>query len=591
MADPQSIPFTFQYELDIQYAVGRIYFNTLEEYARYAHSVVASERGKVSLARRAVFFGVANPGDKATMLSAEYLVKPLSKFAKENSDESELGWAVELVEPKDADRETLKSLLGGGQTPAFLLTASHGMAWPYRHELQYEYQGALVCQDWKGLDVERVNRQHFLAAEDIPDDHCLLGSVVFNFACFGAGTPYWDEFAIARNQARTALAARPFLSALPMRLLGHPNGGALAVIGHIERAWTYSFRWESLKSQTQAFQSMLYQLMDGKPVGMALDDMNVRYAEIAAMLSNNLGNFKYDPQAVDAFELAFEWTANNDARGYAVLGDPAVRLPVAPKNVTENLRPVITLAHEYSGALPVIFANEALDSLTDSERQAAARENEALQKNMASFTAEAGTSDAAQVVEEESGNIGTGMELPDLGGMLPTDQGNIPPSQNIREEPKRAQLTADLQIFASPVDGLALALQVYDSPQVTDAYGNLLDPAKEKVREVVVSLNAALTNLAKKMVEITSETASLTVTTGVVDDLKNFNPIDADKRFVTRIGLDGDIDVYVPRQSKEIDAVLLALHKEMVAQAMNNRLEIVKAIGETVSNLFVTPKS
>jgi hypothetical protein len=107
-----------------------------------------------------------------------------------------------------------------------------------------------------------------------------------------------------------------------MRLLSHPNGGALAVIGHIERAWSYSFSWGQLQSQTQAFQSVLYQLMDGKPVGMALDDMNLRYAEIATMLSNHLQQVKYEPQAVAAQQLLFEWTANNDARGYAILGDP-----------------------------------------------------------------------------------------------------------------------------------------------------------------------------------------------------------------------------------------------------------------------------
>ncbi len=382
VADPQSIPFEFQYELDVQYAVGRIYFHTLEEYANYAHSVAEAESGEMALARQAVYFGTANPDDPATSLSAEHLIKPLDKYTNQVSVDNELGWTATGVEPQDADRATLRSLLGGSQTPALLFTATHGMAWGYKkHSLQRKYQGALVCQDWKGPDQEKVVRSHFLAAEDIPDHHNLLGSIVFQFACFSAGTPYWDDYAIAKNQDRTALAVRPFLSALPGRLLGHPNGGALAVIGHIDRAWTYSFRWGQLESQTQAFRSVIYQLMAGKPVGMAMDDINLRYAEIAAILSNNLQQLKYDPEYISPLQLAFEYTANNDARGYAIQGDPAVRQPLARQGVNPAPRSTINLDRWYPGTFPVVFAEEALAPLSIGEKQVIAAANREVARN------------------------------------------------------------------------------------------------------------------------------------------------------------------------------------------------------------------
>ena len=86
--------------------------------------------------------------------------------------------------------------------------------------------------------------EHYLSAADVSDDASVGGMIAFFFACFGAGTPNLDQFRKDPNDASTAvkLAEQPFVAALPRRLLAHPNGGALAVIGHVDRAWSFSIR-------------------------------------------------------------------------------------------------------------------------------------------------------------------------------------------------------------------------------------------------------------------------------------------------------------------------------------------------------------
>lgn len=344
VGSPQDIPYHFQYQLDVQYAVGRIYFATTQEYANYAAGVIAAETGTVKRARRAVFFAPANPDDRATNLSADMLATPVhARITAACPD-----WQADLIARDQASKARLTALLGGdraqGAPAALLFTASHGMAYPLGHSLQVPHQGALVCQEWPGpLQWNQpIPHDHYFAGEDLTDTAAPAGMLAFCFACYGAGTPLHDEFSQRAFRQRAQIAPYPFIAGLPTRLLGHPRGGALAVIGHVERAWGYSFSWPGAGAQTAVFESTLERLLNGHPVGSALEYFNERYAELASDLSVELEEISFGKNA-DPYELSGLWTANNDARGYAILGDPAVRIAAAAPGEQPAEQPAIEI--------------------------------------------------------------------------------------------------------------------------------------------------------------------------------------------------------------------------------------------------------
>jgi hypothetical protein len=80
--------------------------------------------------------------------------------------------------------------------------------------------------------------------------------------------------------------------------------------------------------QTVTFESALAVLLGGDPIGLAFECFNKRHAELAVTLAAELEDIRYGKPPDDA-ELAAMWTANNDARGWAIIGDPAVRLPIS----------------------------------------------------------------------------------------------------------------------------------------------------------------------------------------------------------------------------------------------------------------------
>jgi hypothetical protein len=265
-------------------------------------------------------FAPQHPGDPATELTAKGLVTPLAEALGRGAP----GWQIQTVLRDEATKAHLTSLLGGADTPDLLFTAGHGVVIPNGNPRQPIHQGALLCQGWGGPQAwrEPLSRDVYFAGEDLDPAARLDGSITFHFACYSGGSPAFDDFSAPSVHQQVPVAPHPFVARLPQRLL---TAGALAVIAHVEHTWQSSIEWPGAGRQIQVFEETLTRLLTGSPVGSAMECFAERYAELATDLALELQAI-WRGQPTDDAVLAGLWTTSNDARNFAVLGDPAVRL-------------------------------------------------------------------------------------------------------------------------------------------------------------------------------------------------------------------------------------------------------------------------
>jgi hypothetical protein len=338
VGSPESIPFEFQYTLDIYWAVGRLFFPSATDYARYAASVVAYEGAPVvKTSRQVALFATAHDFDRATQLFTSKVPEPLTKS---ESPYGALGsrqkFALRKFLGNDATKGNFAKILTGeiaGGVPALLVSGTHGMEFESGDVRQSEAQGALVCQDWPGYGS--INAGDWFAARDIPQSARLAGIIHFCFACYSAGCPREDNFARTPAGPRQ-IAAHPMIARLPQALLAHPGGGALASVGHIDRAWAYTFVSNRGKGQVQGIRDVLARILSGDRIGHASDQLNIRWAALSTDLSASLQAALQGNTVPDAV-LASRWIARDDARNYIILGDPATRLRVTDMPVLGGL--------------------------------------------------------------------------------------------------------------------------------------------------------------------------------------------------------------------------------------------------------------
>ena len=571
VADPRAISFRFQSQLGVQYAVGRLWFSSLDEFASYAASVVAAETQRPTLARRLAFFAATNPDDAATAASTRHLVTPLADLFQRDRY---VGWSVERIVGEAATRQALEGLLRGA--PALLFTATHGAGFPCGDALQLAHQGALVCQDWPGPRAWRqpLPERFYLAGDHLAADLDLRGRIAFLFACYGAGTPELDEFSRQDGRGRGPIAPHPFVAALPSALLGRPRGGALAVIGHVERAWGHSFLWAGsgpggrVGAQTAVFESALKSLLGGAPVGAAMEVFDERYAELASDLSVALEEVEHGG-AVPEAELAGMWTANNDARGYAILGDPAVRLRVAP--AAPARRSPREPSMDASASPPAADASSA-----SAPRAADASATTAPRAAVTAPEPATPREEAEVLVEVEAEGEGTLRER-----VRQRVAAKLPPPPPPPQRGSAGSSRADESVQFGVVDRLLGREEAAAAPADggSEAQGGVMDTLKGFVTKLGDTITGALGDMT-----------SLEVRTYVASDMREFFVDEgemhgAELRAYTRISLDGDTIVCVPERDGEVDKSVLEVHEKMVRQAQEARMELMRTIVQAAASL------
>jgi hypothetical protein len=330
--DPTRLPFSLQAFLDVAAAVGRLDFDDVEDYRRYAEKVIRLERAETpATTREAILFATDAGVDDPTYYSRRYMAAPLSKHMQDR-----LAFRVNEIFGEQATRDNLMSALRGAH-PAVVYTASHGCAaFSKPDEVQREVNGAIHCQP--GSNGARGDKALF-AARDVPfDEPFLEGAIFFQFACLGYGTPAESHFAHWFPEVRAEHTTADFVAALPKRLIAHPRG-PVGYIGHLDLAFLEGFTdadapdiVEPWHHRLDPFADALDKLLQVQPAGLALERMNSLAAHLSNAIVNGHDRIKRRPTAdTPAFRknLASTFVRLGDARNYMLFGDPAARVRIA----------------------------------------------------------------------------------------------------------------------------------------------------------------------------------------------------------------------------------------------------------------------
>jgi len=355
--------------------IGRLAFSRNADYEAYVEKVLRWARSPSAAQARALFY-TAHDGTGATTVGYQSLITPSLKTCRERLELGDFPAReiLELGDPADWSVDRLLERAASAE-PSLLFSLSHGLGAPRQGwrsvDEQHALQGAMSLGPGQHLDASALANRPFLP-----------GGLWFYLACFSAGTPSRSAFHTWLSQLRGAgqfsgrldrvLASlpregeKPFVAALPKAALANPHG-PLAIVGHMDLAWTYSFQdlGRTAKSRSSRFLGLMRSMVSGRRAGVGLgallrffNEANVELTSLYDQEEEARSQGRSNP--VDLVQRAHLWMLRQDLSGYVLLGDPAVHLPlssgkalpVAPRATPEALVASVV-------GLPVVTAQAA----------------------------------------------------------------------------------------------------------------------------------------------------------------------------------------------------------------------------------------
>lgn len=347
LGDADQLSWDLQQRLGSDAFMGRICFPDEAGYEAYVHKLLASEREELAPGARALYYTV-HDGTDATKLGYAALMTPTVEQSRLGRDKGVFS-ARDIIEIGGGENVSVDDFFAAvaAREPSMLLSISHGFGAPLKGwkspEHQRRFQGAMSFGGGARI-----------TADDLAARPFLPGGMWFYSACFGAGTPkssaYHNLLAAVRDVGLSGSNidcvlhslpgenGRPFVAALPQAALANPNG-PLAVMGHVDLAWTFSFydAGGTNRYRPSRFQDVFRSIVDGKRVGagyfelqrffnQASVDLGTLYDEDARIKARG---GEINESKARKSRKAMLWMLRQDLSAYVLLGDPAARLNIA----------------------------------------------------------------------------------------------------------------------------------------------------------------------------------------------------------------------------------------------------------------------